>query len=142
MCPPYFTLHIILIEFGITMKVCRLIKMCLNEIYSIVDLGTHLNEIYIDNYCVVWFLFRMVWNKEMLHHHCCFILLDLLSLLCRFKSRLSWDLCRNKVHKNVNCEMTMDLMSLILGWEFFRFQPKILKSMNKEVFLSPHFPWC
>jgi len=33
-------LYNILIEFGITMKLVRLIKMCLNEIYSTVWGGT------------------------------------------------------------------------------------------------------
>jgi hypothetical protein len=35
-------LYNILIEFGIRMKLVRLIKMCLNETYSKVGLGKHL----------------------------------------------------------------------------------------------------
>jgi hypothetical protein len=35
-------LYIILIEFGVPMKLVRLIKMCLNETYSKVRIGKHL----------------------------------------------------------------------------------------------------
>jgi hypothetical protein len=35
-------LYNILIEFGITMKLVRLIEMCLNETYSKVRIGKHL----------------------------------------------------------------------------------------------------
>jgi hypothetical protein len=37
-------LYNILIEFGIPMKLVRLIKMCLNETYSKVRLGKHLSD--------------------------------------------------------------------------------------------------
>jgi hypothetical protein len=37
-------LHNILIEFGVTLKLVRLIKMCLNEAYSRVHIGTHLSD--------------------------------------------------------------------------------------------------
>jgi hypothetical protein len=37
-------LYNILIEFGITMKLVRLIKMCLNETYSRVRIGKHLSD--------------------------------------------------------------------------------------------------
>jgi hypothetical protein len=37
-------LHNILIEFGVPMKVVRLIKMCLNETHSKVHMGTHLYD--------------------------------------------------------------------------------------------------
>ena len=36
----------ILIEFGITMKLVRLIKMCLNETYSKVHIGKHLSDMF------------------------------------------------------------------------------------------------
>jgi hypothetical protein len=35
-------LYNILIEFGVTMKLVRLIKMCLSETYSKVRIGKHL----------------------------------------------------------------------------------------------------
>jgi hypothetical protein len=37
-------LYNMLIEFGVPMKLVRLIKMCLNEIYSKVRIGKHLSE--------------------------------------------------------------------------------------------------
>jgi hypothetical protein len=37
-------LYNILIEFGIPMKLVRLIKMCLNETYSKVCIGKHLSD--------------------------------------------------------------------------------------------------
>jgi hypothetical protein len=37
-------LYNILIEFGVPMKLVRLIKMCLNETYSKVCIGKHLSE--------------------------------------------------------------------------------------------------
>jgi hypothetical protein len=37
-------LYNILIEFGITMKLVRLIKMCLNETYSKVRISKHLSD--------------------------------------------------------------------------------------------------
>jgi hypothetical protein len=37
-------LYNILIEFGIPMKLVRLIKMCLNETYSEVRIGKHLSD--------------------------------------------------------------------------------------------------
>ena len=39
-------LYHILIEFGIPMKLVRLIKMCLNEIYSRVRVGKHLSDLF------------------------------------------------------------------------------------------------
>jgi hypothetical protein len=44
----------ILIEFGVPLKLVRMIKMCLNEMYSKVHIGKHL----CDN-----FLSKMVQNK-------------------------------------------------------------------------------
>ena len=42
---------IILIEFGIPMKQARLIKMCLNETCSRVQVGRHLSDMFpIENY--------------------------------------------------------------------------------------------
>jgi len=38
-------LYNIQIEFGIPMKLVRLIKMCLNETYSRVQAGKHLSDI-------------------------------------------------------------------------------------------------
>ena len=39
-------LYNILLEFGIPMKLLRLIKMCLNETYSRVLVGKHLSEMF------------------------------------------------------------------------------------------------
>jgi hypothetical protein len=39
-------LYNILIEFGIPMKLVRLVKMCLNETYSRVRIGKHLSDIF------------------------------------------------------------------------------------------------
>jgi len=39
-------LHNIIIEFGITMKLIRLIKMCLNETYSRVRVGKNLSDMF------------------------------------------------------------------------------------------------
>jgi len=39
-------LYNILIEFGIPMKMVRLIKMCLNETYSRVQVGKHLSDMF------------------------------------------------------------------------------------------------
>jgi hypothetical protein len=36
----------ILIEYGISMKMVRLIKMCLNETYSRIRVGKHLRDIF------------------------------------------------------------------------------------------------
>ena len=36
--------YIILLEFGITMKLIKLMKMCLNEAYSRVWVGKHLSD--------------------------------------------------------------------------------------------------
>ena len=44
-------LHNILMDFGISMKLVRLKKMCLNEIFSRVQVG---------NICLTCFLLRMV----------------------------------------------------------------------------------
>jgi hypothetical protein len=44
-------LHNILVEFGIPMKLVRLIKMCLNETYSKVCIG---------KYYLIVFIFKMV----------------------------------------------------------------------------------
>jgi hypothetical protein len=37
-------LYNILMEFGVPMKLVRLIKMCLNEMYSKVRIGKHLSD--------------------------------------------------------------------------------------------------
>jgi hypothetical protein len=42
-------LHNILTQFGILMKLVRLIKMCLNEMYSKVQVGEHLSDVPITN---------------------------------------------------------------------------------------------
>jgi hypothetical protein len=47
-------------EFSIPMKLVRLIKMSLNSTYCEVSIHNHLFK---------YFLFRMIWNKEMLYHH-------------------------------------------------------------------------
>jgi len=39
-------LYLILIEFGIPMKLVRLITMCLQELYSRVHVGQHLSDIF------------------------------------------------------------------------------------------------
>jgi len=39
-------LHNILIEFGIPMKLVRLIKMCLNETYNTVQVGKNLSDMF------------------------------------------------------------------------------------------------
>ena len=39
-------LYNILIEFGIPMKLVRLMKMCLNETYSNVRVGKHMSEMF------------------------------------------------------------------------------------------------
>jgi len=39
-------LYNILIEFGIPMKLLRLIKMCLNETCSRVQVGKHLSDVF------------------------------------------------------------------------------------------------
>jgi len=51
----------ILIEFGIPMKLVRLIKMCLNETCSRVQIHKHLSDM---------FLVKNGLKKEMLYHHC------------------------------------------------------------------------
>jgi hypothetical protein len=37
-------LYNIIIEFGVSMKLVRLIRMCLNETYSKVRIGKHLSD--------------------------------------------------------------------------------------------------
>jgi hypothetical protein len=54
-------LYIILIQFGVPMKLVRLIKMCLNETDSKVCIGKHL----FDNFPI-----QNGQNDEMLYHHC------------------------------------------------------------------------
>jgi hypothetical protein len=49
------------VEFGIPMKLVRLIKMCLREMYSRVWVGKHLSDM---------FPIRIVLNKGMPHRHC------------------------------------------------------------------------
>ena len=39
-------MYIILTEFGIPMNLIRLLKMCLNEMYSRVRVGKHLSDIF------------------------------------------------------------------------------------------------
>jgi len=46
-------------EFGIPMKLIRLIKMCLNKTYGTVRVGKHLT----------FFLLGMVGDNEMLYRH-------------------------------------------------------------------------
>jgi hypothetical protein len=53
-------LYNILIEFGVSLKLVRLIKMRLNKTYSKVGIC----EIY-----RIRFLFQMIWSKEMLCRH-------------------------------------------------------------------------
>jgi hypothetical protein len=40
-------LYNIIIEFGIPMKLAELIKMCLNETYSIVQVDKHLSDMFL-----------------------------------------------------------------------------------------------
>jgi hypothetical protein len=47
------------IEFGVPLKLLRLIKMCSNETCNKVCIGKHL----------LCFQFLIVYNKEMLYHH-------------------------------------------------------------------------
>jgi hypothetical protein len=54
-------LYNILIEFGVPMKLVRLIKMCLNETYSKVGIGKHLSNS---------FLIQNGLKQGMLYHHC------------------------------------------------------------------------
>jgi hypothetical protein len=55
-------LYNIIIEFGVAMKLVRLIKMCfLSQTYSKVLIGKH---------GLIRFLLRMVYNKEMLYGNC------------------------------------------------------------------------
>jgi hypothetical protein len=59
-------LYNILLEFGITKKLVRLIKMCLNETYS---------KVRVEKIRLIHFLFRMASNRKMLYSHCFSILL-------------------------------------------------------------------
>jgi hypothetical protein len=59
-------LYNVFIESGIPMKLVRLIKMCLNETRSRVQVGKYLSDV---------FLLRMVCNKEMLYRRCFSVLL-------------------------------------------------------------------
>jgi hypothetical protein len=45
-------LYNILIEFGVPMKLDRLIKMCLNETYSNVRIGKHLSDSFPIQNCI------------------------------------------------------------------------------------------
>jgi hypothetical protein len=54
-------LYNILIEFGIPVKLVRLIKMCLNETYNRVRVGKHLSD---------RFPIKNGLKQEMLYHHC------------------------------------------------------------------------
>ena len=45
-------MHYILIEFGIHMKLVRLIKMCLNETHSRVRVGMHSSDVFPIHNCV------------------------------------------------------------------------------------------
>ena len=54
-------LYNILIEFGIVMKLVRLITMCLIEMYSIVQVGKNLSDM---------FPIRNGLKQEMLYPHC------------------------------------------------------------------------
>ena len=53
-------LYKILMEFGIPVKLVRLIRMCLTETYSRVWVGKHLSDM---------FPIRNGWKHEMLYHH-------------------------------------------------------------------------
>jgi hypothetical protein len=48
-------------EFGIPIKLVRLVKLCLNESYSRVWIGERLSDT---------FPIRNGWNKEMIYCHC------------------------------------------------------------------------
>jgi hypothetical protein len=48
-------LHSILIEFGVSMKLVRLNKMCLNEMYSKVGIGKHLSYNFPIKMVLNWF---------------------------------------------------------------------------------------
>jgi hypothetical protein len=57
-------LYNILIEFGIPMKLARLIKMCLNETYSKVRIRKHLSDSFpiqngLKHYCFSTLLYSM-----------------------------------------------------------------------------------
>jgi hypothetical protein len=54
-------LYNILIEYGIRMKLVRLIKMCLHETYSRVRVGKHLSDTN---------LIRIDLKKKMFYRHC------------------------------------------------------------------------
>ena len=54
-------LYNILIDCGVPMKPVRLIKICLNETCSRVQVGKHFSDI---------FPVKNGSNKEMLYHHC------------------------------------------------------------------------
>jgi len=56
-------LYNILIEFGILMKLVRLIKMCLNETFSRVRVGKNLSDIL----PLTFFLLKQVWKEETLY---------------------------------------------------------------------------
>jgi hypothetical protein len=59
-------LYNILLELCIPKTLIRIIKMCPNETCSKVRIG---------KFCLINFLFRMGWNKEMLYRHCFSVLL-------------------------------------------------------------------
>jgi hypothetical protein len=50
-----------LIEFGVSMKLVRLIKMCLNETHNKIRIGKHLSDS---------FPIQNGLKQEMLYHHC------------------------------------------------------------------------
>jgi Reverse transcriptase (RNA-dependent DNA polymerase). len=54
-------LYSIVIEFGVPMKLVRLMKVCLNKTYCRVRVGKHLSDL---------LLLGMVWNKDILYHNC------------------------------------------------------------------------
>jgi hypothetical protein len=57
----YDSVYNILIDFGIPMKLVRLLNMCLNETYSKVHIGRKLSEN---------FPLQNGLNKAIVHHHC------------------------------------------------------------------------
>ena len=63
-------MHITPIEFGISMKLVRWLKMGVNETFSRVSVGRRTSDI---------FPIKMIWKKEMLYHHCFSTLLNLLT---------------------------------------------------------------
>jgi len=62
------------------MKPVSLIKTSLNETYS---------KVHISKICLTYFLFRMVWNRDMLYH-CCFSILFLKYVIKKVQENQEW----------------------------------------------------